>query len=282
MILLMVLFLATCIGGRMWWRSENFEETDNAYLAASISTIAPRIVGTVSKVWVRNNQQVQAGDVLLELDPTDQQVRRAQVEAQLNQLDAQLQQAAQIEQGHGMSASSSASRAVLQAQKAVVVEQLREAKLQLDYNKIVAPVSGRIGRRNVEVGERVQAGQQLFAIVQDGVWVRANFKETQLARLSAGQQVGIQIDALPGRKFSGRIESFSPASGAEFALLPADNATGNFTKIVQRVPATITFDADELKGVADHIAPGMSAVIEIDLRQEKPAPVAGRFVPAVE
>jgi membrane fusion protein (multidrug efflux system) len=101
--------------------------------------------------------------------------------------------------------------------------------------------------RSVEVGARIQPGQQLAAIVQDDVWVTANFKETQLAGLKPGQPVKVEIDALPDNELVGRVDSFSPASGNQFALLPADNATGNFTKIVQRVPVKITFKPEDLK-----------------------------------
>ena len=133
-------------------------------------------------------------------------------------------------------AAAASARDVLKAQIDVLKVQLKDAEQQLAYNRIVAPVSGRVGKRSVEVGQRVQPGQQLTALVQDDVWVTANFKETQLADMRVGQSVHVAIDAIPGRELTGRVDSFSPASGNQFALLPADNATGNFTKIVQRVP----------------------------------------------
>jgi membrane fusion protein (multidrug efflux system) len=167
-------------------------------------------------------------------------------------------------------AAAASARDVLKAQVKVLQAQLKDARQQLGYNRIVAPVAGRIGKRSVEVGARVQPGQQLAAIVQDDVWVTANFKETQLAGLQPGQEVKIDIDALPGRELVGHVDSFSPASGNQFALLPADNATGNFTKIVQRVPVKITLDPNDVKKLAGRLAPGMSSVVEIDLRQ-KPA-----------
>jgi membrane fusion protein (multidrug efflux system) len=120
------------------------------------------------------------------------------------------------------------------------------------------------------VGARVQPGQQLAAIVQDDVWVTANFKETQLAGLQPGQAVRVEVDALPGKELLGHVDSFAPASGNEFALLPADNATGNFTKIVQRVPVKITFDPADIKRFQGRLVPGMSSIVEIDLRQKAP------------
>jgi membrane fusion protein (multidrug efflux system) len=168
------------------------------------------------------------------------------------------------------------SRSALLAQKNVLATQLEDAKLQLSYHTIVAPVAGRIGRKNLEVGIRVQSGQQLLSIVQEGGWVTANFKETQIAPLFRGQKATIRIDAFPGRDFIGHVESFSPASGAQFSLMPPDNATGNFTKIVQRVPVKIVFDPKDLKTLEGRLTPGMSAFVEIDLRQGGPAerPVA--------
>lgn len=168
------------------------------------------------------------------------------------------------------------ARQTLKAQKQVLIAQLRDAEQQLSYNRIVAPVSGRIGKRAVELGTRVQPGQQLLAIVQDEVWVTANFKETQLPGLAVGQTVRVRADAIHDREFTGRIDSIAPASGAQFALLPADNATGNFTRIVQRVPVKITLTSNECKSVVPRLLPGMSAVVEVDLRQPHPSKLAAR------
>ncbi len=167
--------------------------------------------------------------------------------------------------------AAGAARDVVKAQIKVLQTQLKDAKQQLAYNNIVAPVAGRLGRRSVEVGARVQPGQQLAAIVQEEVWITANFKETQLADLHPGQAVKIVIDALPKQPLTGRLESFSPASGNQFALLPADNATGNFTKIVQRVPVKIVLRPEDIKALKGRLVPGMSAMAEIELNQTVPA-----------
>jgi membrane fusion protein (multidrug efflux system) len=164
-------------------------------------------------------------------------------------------------------AASGAAREVIKAQVAVLQTQLKDAQQQLAYNHIVAPVDGRIGKRSVEVGARVQAGQQLAAIVQENVWITANFKETQLAGLKPGQEAKVKIDAMPDLVLVGRVDSFSPASGNQFSLLPADNATGNFTKIVQRVPVKITLRAEDVKKLGGRLVPGMSALAEIELHQ---------------
>ena len=164
--------------------------------------------------------------------------------------------------------AASSARDVFKAQIKVLQAQLKDAKQQVSYSRILAPVDGRIGRRSVEVGARIQPGQQLVAVVEDKVWVNANFKETQLAGLTPGQEVELQIDALPNEHLVGRVDSFSPASGNQFALLPADNATGNFTKIVQRVPVKITLAPADVQRLTGRLVPGMSVVAEIDLRQK--------------
>ena len=112
----------------------------------------------------------------------------------------------------------------------------------------------------------MQAGQALLAVVAPEVWVTANYKETQLEQLRPGQRVSLEVDSFPGHKFAGTVESLSPASGAEFALLPPDNATGNFTKIVQRVPVKIVFNEASVRDFAGRIVPGMSVVVKVDVR----------------
>jgi membrane fusion protein (multidrug efflux system) len=155
--------------------------------------------------------------------------------------------------------------AVAEAQRQNSQTQLENAKLQLTYHTITAPVAGRTSRRNAELGAYVQPGQTLIAIVEPEVWIEANFKETQLAKMRIGQEVEITIDALPGHEFHGKVESFSPASGSQFAMLPPDNATGNFTKVVQRVPVRIRFEAESVKGFEDRLRAGLSAVVAVKL-----------------
>nr|WP_314543293.1 HlyD family secretion protein [uncultured Massilia sp.] len=328
---------AIVAGGRMWYRSHNFVDTENAYIAGHVHAVSSRIPGVVTKVLFDDNQLVQAGAVLAELDPADQGVRVEQIQAQITSAQQQIVQAdASIEQAKAQAsaakaqvvqaqanlvrakqdaerfgqlyntqmkavskaevdaataarasanadvtarrdqasaaqaqiAAATSARSVLEAQVKVLQAQLKDARLQLGYNRIVAPVTGRIGKKSIEVGARIQPGQQLAAIVQDDVWVTANFKETQLPGIVVGQEVKVEVDALPKHELIGRVDSFSPASGNQFALLPADNATGNFTKIVQRVPVKITLKPEDLKQFSGRLAPGMSTVVEIDLRQK--------------
>ncbi|ELR65912.1 Multidrug resistance protein A [Photobacterium marinum] len=143
--------------------------------------------------------------------------------------------------------------------------QLEQANLNLSYTKIYAPVDGIVGKRSLRVGLYVQPGMPLMSLVPTSdVWVEANFKETQLAGIHQGQKVAVELDAFPGQPLEGVVDSFSPATGAKFALLPPENATGNFTKIVQRVPVKITIpDSAELKG---RLIPGLSVIATVDTR----------------
>lgn len=143
--------------------------------------------------------------------------------------------------------------------------EMENAETQLSYTNIAAPITGRIGHRTIEIGQQIERGQALMSIVSDEKWVVANFKETQLSKMRPGQKVEIKIDAFPNAHVTGTIDSISPASGAQFALLPPDNATGNFTKVVQRVPVKITLDKDSLKGYETLLAPGMSVVPSVHI-----------------
>jgi membrane fusion protein (multidrug efflux system) len=184
--------------------------------------------------------------------------RAQQTDAALREKTAQLQ--------HGKSGLQAAERKVdvLTTERAKAVAQLdrtraveQQAALNLSYTKISAPVDGTVGARTLRVGQFVQAGTQLMAVVPlDAVYVVANFKETQLTHVRNGQPVEVRIDSFHGTTLKGHVDSLSPASGLEFALLPPDNATGNFTKIVQRVPVKIVLDDHSLGGL---LRPGMSA-----------------------
>ena len=144
----------------------------------------------------------------------------------------------------------------------------RQAELNLSYTNIVSPVDGVVGARTLRVGAYVQAGTELMAVVPvAAAYVVANYKETQLADVRAGQPVDIEVDTFPGVKFHGRVDSLAPASGQEFALLPPDNATGNFTKVVQRIPVKIDLDVESAK--LGGLRPGMSVYPTIDTRPER-------------
>ncbi len=154
--------------------------------------------------------------------------------------------------------------ATARAQVAAAESAVEQARLQLSYTVVVAPTAGVVAHRAVEVGQYVQAGSPAMAVAPTTeVWVTANLKETQVARVRVGAPVELDVDAYPGLTLSGHVASLSPATGAEFSMLPPDNATGNFTKVVQRIPVRIRVDAPD----AQHpLRPGMSAEVRIDTR----------------
>lgn len=316
--------------GFAYWRHAlyPYENTNNAYLKAHITLISPKESGYVAKVLIEDNQQVKAGDLLVEINDRDFRARLAQAEAQLALEKAHVQtlendketQAARIRQQAANIAVSQAdldraskdlkrfsnlaaagavsvqsqdaaesthkqataqldktqsahheaksqlaaldaqiqeSRARIQAAEA----NLELARIDLDNTRIVAPIAGVIGNRSVQEGQLVKPGRTLaYLIPADDLFVEANFKETQIGEMKPGQPVAITIDAYPDQVFDGVVDSFAPAAGSEFSLLPPENATGNFTKIVRRVPVKIKF-----KPGADLslLRPGLSTVVKV-------------------
>ena len=196
------------------------------------------------------------------------QQRVQSARAQSDQASAGVRQArasfaaSQREASASVAERSQAMASVKQAQAAV-----DQAKLDLDYATIRAPVAGIVGARGVRVGQFVREGANLLSIVPVGdTYVVANFKETQVAKMRLGQRVEIRADAFGSERIGGRVESFSPATGSEFALIPVENATGNFTKIVQRVPVKIAIDPDEK--LAGALRPGLSIRVKVDLHSD--------------
>jgi len=176
--------------------------------------------------------------------------------------------AAQARAEASEAAVESAQAAIASANTKVDAERaaVSDAERELSYVEIKAPSDGRIGNKNVEIGNRVQVGQALFAEVDNDCWITANFKETQLKEMRSGQPVEITVDSIGSRGFRGKLDSIAPASGAQFALLPPDNATGNFTKVVQRVPAKIVFDPESIRGFEDRLRPGLSTVVSVRVK----------------
>jgi membrane fusion protein, multidrug efflux system len=165
-------------------------------------------------------------------------------------------------------ANLQSGRAQLESAQATVAasqSEVANAELQLAYCTIPSPVNGRIAQKSAENGNRVQVAQALMAVVEDDVWVLANLKETQLKRVQIGEPVEINVDVIPGHKFIGKVDSLQAGTGSNFALLPPDNATGNFIKIVQRVPVKIVFDADSIRDFRSKIVPGLSSEPSIDV-----------------
>src|SRR6266436_6191660 len=301
---------AAWYGWDYWTVGRYLVSTDDAYVKADNTTIAPKVSGYLTDVLVGDNQRVKAGQVLARIDDRDFKVARDQAKADVaaaqaavasKQAQLEVQQAvidaakATIEvdtatktfanqenkrytdlaaTGYGsvqnaqqaQSRNAGAEAAILRDTanlasarkqvdllKAEIAQAVaasarasavqRQAELNLGYTTVTAPIDGVVGNRTLRTGQFVQAGTQLMSLVPaSGAYIIANFKETQLTDVHEGQKVDIEVDMFPGETVHGHVDSLAPASGQEFALLPPDNATGNFTKIVQRIPVKITLD----------------------------------------
>jgi membrane fusion protein, multidrug efflux system len=320
--------------GYQYWAISRFTETtENAYVKADFTAIAPKVSGYIKDVLVKDNETVREGQVLARIDDRDFQAALSQAKADVKAGDAAianidsqiaLQESlivqataavnaskasfkyayseaaraailiasgagsqSRVEQSHSLREQASAAVErdeaglvaarnkvpVLQTQRDQAVAQrdraaavLRQAELNLSYTEIVSAVSGTVGARSIRVGQLVAAGTQLMAVVPlDAVYVVANYKETQLANVRPGQPAAIEVDGLPGVVIKGHVDSISPASGLDFSLLPPDNATGNFTKIVQRIPVKIVIDD---VGHMGSLRSGMSVESTIDIKAD--------------
>ncbi len=329
---LAVLAGAAWYGWDYWTVGRYLVSTDDAYVQADNTTIAPRVSGYLHEVLVRDNEPVKAGRVLARIDDRDFKValdqaradvaaaraaiasKEAQLEIQQAVIDAAratldvdratLTFAAQdnkrytdlaangsgsVQNAQSAQARIAAAQAALARDSATFVSaerqvdllraeivqanatlarvqaQQSQAELNLGYTTIVAPIDGVVGNRTLRTGQFVQAGTQLMSLVPvSGAYVVANFKETQLTDVREGQPVMIAVDMFPGQAVHGHVDSLAPASGQEFALLPPDNATGNFTKVVQRIPVRIALDDGDNSLVA--LRPGMSVIPTIGTR----------------
>jgi len=323
-ILVVVILVGLGMGIHWFIRSRTLITTDNAFVDASIYPISSRIPGTVATVHVKDNQPVRKGDILLELDPTDYEIRvrmaaadldmarnetsgdYAQVEAaramvshakarldqseldlkrgsalfarevipreQLDRLEtarkvaaAQLREAEEglrkAEAQLGLAGNGGKEARVAQREA-----KLREAQLNLSYTRITSPADGYVTRKSVEPGTTIQAGQPLMAVVPlDEVWITANYKESQITHMKPGQKVTFTVDAYPSMSFKGRVESIMAGTGAAFSLLPPENATGNYVKVVQRVPVKIVVDSGS--DPQHLLRVGMSVIPTVDVER---------------
>jgi membrane fusion protein (multidrug efflux system) len=324
--------VALAVAGAVWIAlPASSVSTDDAYLKADSTLIAPKVHGLIAQILVRDNQHVHAGQPLIRIDDDDYQQAVQAAEADVQSAQAALAQqvsqaglaAANVQaagaairaadaqsvrassdrrrfdalvatgdvsrrQAEEMRATAESAgadadksraafaasqqqlavvnrtRAQLLAQLAKAQAGLRLAKQNLEHTVVRAPVDGVVGDRQAQIGEYVQPGTQLMTVVpMNTLYVVANFKETQTARMLAGQKVRVSVDAMPSHDFTGEVESFAPGSGSEFSLLPFEPATGNFTRIVQRVPVRVHLDA----GQADlaRLRPGLSATVKVRL-----------------
>jgi membrane fusion protein, multidrug efflux system len=187
----------------------------------------------------------------------EEQQARAQAASRSAELDAQIKQRAVLD----------AQEQQLQADLNAKQEALKVAQTNLDYTRIVAPTDGIVGERKVRVGQLVSPGTQVIALVENTIWVQANYEETQLTHVVKGDSAKVTVDTFPGVVLRGHVEEIAPASGSQFALLPPDNATGNYTKIVQRIPVKIVLDPNP--DLANRLRPGMSVIAEITTKTRK-------------
>jgi membrane fusion protein (multidrug efflux system) len=277
----LVLLAAAAVGAYYYWRSRGYESTDDAYIQGHPVSVSARVSGNSVAVHVQDNQHVPQGQLLVEVDPRDYEIGLARAQAALQVAQADEQKATAdveaaradwtkkeqdwhrdeelVKQGAVTTQTAQHSRAdaaaaqanldaaqkklaALRAQSTVAQVAVEAARLQLSYSQIRAPQAGFVTQKSVEVGAYVNVGQPLLVIVTDEMFVIANFKETQLTHMRPGQPATIRVDAYPGVVFHGHVDSIQAGTGPTFSLFPPENATGNFVKIVQRVPVKIVFD----------------------------------------
>lgn len=256
------------------WYLFAHESTDDAFIEGDVTVISPMISGHIEKVYVNDNQTVKAQELLCDIDERDYKASFDLAQAELGAVQDEAQQAGQdIARYQKLLASKDIpqqqfDKALLrwntaQSQVKAAQARLEQAQLNLSYTKIVAPEGGVVSRKAVEPGMFVGQGQALLAIVLPGRWVIANLKETQMTHIRPGLKVSISVDTYPGVVFHGHIDSIQQGTGSRFSLLPAENATGNYIKVVQRVPVKIVFD--DQPDPKRPLELGMSAVPAIDL-----------------
>lgn len=207
-----------------FWRYISYEITNDAFVDQYIAPINVRVGGYIQEVRFREHQFVHQGDTLVVLDNREYLIK--QKEAASSQYDETSKKQVGVEAG------------ILSAEAA-----LDMANLNLSYTVVTAPYSGYMGRRTLEPGQYVSAGQTLSYIVrQSGKWITANYRETQIANIYIGQPVRIKVDGVPGRVFHGHVTAISEATGSKYSLVPTDNSAGNFVKVQQRIPVRIDID----------------------------------------
>jgi multidrug resistance efflux pump len=244
-------------GGYLAWNAFAYEDTNDAHVDGHVMPLSPRVNGHIKAVYVDEGQLVHAGEAMMAIDAEDYKV--AEVLAQLNLSEAQSTAASTHHNANGQIASAEVARRELQ---------LAQAELNFSYTVICSPVTGIVGKRRVEVGQNVNIGQDLVDVLPlDDVWVTANFKETQLARLRPGQSVEVNVDAY-GRKWKGHVTNMGGGTDSVFSLLPAENAGGNYVKVVQRLPVRIDFDRPPGQefNVEGLLKPGLSVEPKVKVR----------------
>ncbi len=238
---------------------------------ANVATVDAQIEAAKVNLWRASQDYDRYANLIKDHSITQQQYEQALAAKQTAERQLQVlqeQKAFAARQTSVVSSQSDATAKQISAAQATIRERQADvdnAKLNLSYTVITAPESGRVSKVYAQSGQYLQAGQSLFSVVLDNaVWVVANFKETQLDRMKIGQKVKIHIDAFPEKDLDAHVASFSPATGARFALLPPDNASGNFVKVVQRLPVRIEFDNPE-DAVVKQLRAGLNVLVDVHL-----------------
>jgi membrane fusion protein (multidrug efflux system) len=308
---LLVLLAGLAVAAYYYWQSRFYESTNDAYVEGYPVSISARVAGNIVEVHVQDNEHVPQSAPLVVIDPCNYQLQVAAARAAVQAKQAEVEKAAAdveasraewvrqeqdlkrnetlAKQGvittqaleHSQAAATAAQAtldadqrqlASVQAQVAQLKVAVDQARLQLSYTKIQAPTAGYVTQKSVEVGDYVNIGQPLLVIVPDEMYVAANFKETQLTHMQPDQPATIKVDAYPGVVFRAHVQSIQAGTGAAFSLFPPENATGNFVKVVQRVPVKIVFD--EPPGPQHRLVLGMSVEARVQVRprdgQEQP------------
>lgn len=268
-----------------------YEGTDDAYVQAYATQIAPKVSGIVTHVLVIENEHVSAGQILVQIDRQDYVAALRDAIALCGSLEAQFQNADLDyrrmkmlihDRAISQQAYDRAQANFLNLKRQTIAAEARveQARLNLEYTSVRAPSNGVIARRSIDIGMYAAVGTAMLGFVpSDERWIDANYKETQLSSIVPGRPVRVTVDAIPGKIYDGVVESISPATGATFTLLPPDNATGNFTKVVQRVPVRIRLKNLKPEDLAV-LQAGLSAEVNVYKHrgtEPLPAPAAPIF-----
>ena len=253
--------------------STNASKANIASTRAGMLTIDAQIDAAKVTLWRATQDYERYANLIKDHSITQQQYEQALAAKQTAEKQVQIleQQKNQVnQQTNAVTSQSNATSSQITVANTMIKQRevaVDEAKLNLSYAVIIAQESGMLSKVNVQAGQFLQAGQTLFNIVlSKDLWVVANFKETQLENMREGQKVTVHVDAYPGHPFDARVTSFSPATGSKFSLLPPDNSSGNFVKVVQRLPVKIRFD-DNKDSLVNLLRPGMNVVVDVHVKE---------------
>jgi len=272
-----IVVVAMILIGYFIYESMIYSETDNAQVEATTVMLTVKVPGYVKKVNVREGQIVKAGDVLVEIDERDYRNTLNQMKAELLSIMAKSRDAEKNYRrlsdlyskeviSQQQFDQSSTQYQELKAKSDSLSAQVAQAELNLENTKVIAPYNGFIAKKSVEIGQLASPGIPLLGFVDsEARWITANFKETDVDSIKVGADVDIRVDAIGSRTFKGKVDSLSSATGATFTLLPPDNATGNFTKVVQRIPVKILFEKLNAEDI-QKLRAGLSAVVKVHKR----------------